>query len=483
MAASPHDKSSSSASNLTRSLSISELPQFKDDFPSERRGSQTNYYSLKEIATYCRVHIPVGVADNERITTDCVQSLLGLQRGWHAKANCEVADFKNLSQMVCSETQRPDTAVYCGDVVGFTAETCSSPMLRTERKTTIGAAELLRLQRWKGRTDIDCITSFAFPNMQTPACLTEITVTWTNFRFFTKVTRYPDLQGGVERLRTVIHSQCVLIFQHANRPSYSLPAFHAMIRLSTEEVQVLATLISDRPVGFIQVTSSRHVMITDNNTVIKLVYSHQESESLNFFISQLRGCSHLDRVIKLELLRNRIEFGMCVFKYPRVEYAPLSREEARECLKCLVKEIRECIEELHRIGVTHNDLRLENICFNDQYKAVLIDMDRCYSSSDIYPGFLESSSLNSCMYRLSSAECSFQSGKTDYFQLGWLVAWVLDRSSSHYHNRKWESQDDEIKSNQFIRSLIFNGAYDNLHEGCVPNGRSIQAVLEQRRRE
>ena len=103
-------------------------------------------------------------------------------------ANCEVPELKNFHPMASSVKQRPDTAVYFKEEVGFSCDIYSSPVLWTERKATIGEADLLRLQRWKGYTDINSITTFTFPNMQSTSFLTEITVTWKDFKFLTKLT-------------------------------------------------------------------------------------------------------------------------------------------------------------------------------------------------------------------------------------------------------------------------------------------------------
>ena len=92
--------------------------------------------------------------------------------------------------MTSSGRQQPDNAMYLGDEVGSSSETCSSPMLWMERKATIGAADLFCLQRWKVYTNINFITTFAFPNMQDPCCLTEITAAWKNFYFSTKLTNH-----------------------------------------------------------------------------------------------------------------------------------------------------------------------------------------------------------------------------------------------------------------------------------------------------
>ena len=42
---------------------------------------------------------------------------------------------------------------------------------------------------------------------------------------------------------------------------------------------------------------------------------------------------------------------------------------------------------------------------------------------------------------------------TLYFQLGWLIAWVLDHSGD-YHDREWHDVDDNIRNEPFISALI-----------------------------
>ena len=146
---------------------------------------------------------------DDEITTACVQCICdSIKKEWLAKANCEVPELKNLHPMASSVKQRPDTDVYFKEEVGFPCETCSSPMLWTKRKATIGAADLLRLQRWKRCTDINSITTFAFPNMQSTCFLTEITVTWKDLIFLYKLTRHTDMKRDLKRLEEVIAFQC-----------------------------------------------------------------------------------------------------------------------------------------------------------------------------------------------------------------------------------------------------------------------------------
>lgn len=89
------------------------------------------------------------------------------------------------------------------------------------------------------------------------------------------------------------------------------------------------------------------------------------------------------------------------------------------------------------------------MCFNSSYEVVLIDIDRCESIRSLFH-----SSIANCMHRLQcvSLTTPFTNGsETDYFQLGWLIMWVLDEDHD-YHSRIWETHSDEIKEDKFIQS-------------------------------
>jgi hypothetical protein len=68
-------------------------------------------------------------------------------------------------------------------VVGFTAlaEVRSSPMVFTERKAILGAADMLRLLQCSDPSKLQ-VTTFALPNTEEPHCLIEIEVSWKNFQ-------------------------------------------------------------------------------------------------------------------------------------------------------------------------------------------------------------------------------------------------------------------------------------------------------------
>ena len=185
------------------------------------------------------------------------------------------------------------------------------------------------------------------------------------------------MKRGLKRLEEVIAFQCHSIFDHLKEecgPCY------AMVRLSDKEIEQLSgALPSD---GSYQVMSATHVMTVCNDIVSKIIYSSDEFMTLIDIFPMIPSCD--DCLIKPQYSKTGT---IRVFKYPMVKYASLKVEDAKRCLGDLVIEIPESIDQLHGIGLSHNDVRLENICFNDSYKAVLIDLERCMEISTMHPMF------------------------------------------------------------------------------------------------
>ncbi len=121
----------------------------------------------------------------------------------------------------------------------------------------------------------------------------------------------------------------------------------------------------------------------------------------------------------------------------------LSQEDARRCLKDLVCGIDCALRELHSMGLSHNDIRLDNIYFDSKYQPILIDFDR--STAPHGYQFKTVCFTNSCMYKLA-----FNGGdgkKKRFFTarvagcLGFgeihrgIPRQTLDRSPSKYHRK------------------------------------------------
>ena len=99
------------------------------------------------------------------------------------------------------------------------------------------------------------------------------------------------------------------------------------------------------------------------------------------------------------------------FRYDIVPHSLLTHSAVKECLFYLVQKIHTALQEFHGLGFAHYDVRLPNI-IDDNYNAVLIDLDRCKMCRKDCFLLL----LNSCMYnkKLGPQE-------HDWLQLGWLA--------------------------------------------------------------
>ena len=78
--------------------------------------------------------------------------------------------------------------------------------------------------------------------------------------------------------------------------------------------------------------------------------------------------------------RHIINYEQCnaakkVFRYKKVKYDPLSYQDAEKCLYELLQKLLKVCLLLSNEGIRHNDVRVPNICFDEQYETVLIDFD------------------------------------------------------------------------------------------------------------
>lgn len=136
------------------------------------------------------------------------------------------------------------------------------------------------------------------------------------------------------------------------------------------------------------------------------------------------------------------------FKYPRVQYNPMNSNEARKCLKDFSYSVHKSLTIMHTIlDLAHMDVRLDNICFNQDHQPVFIDLDRsCFSNTRLEPYG------SSCMYNQG-----IQAGDNDWIQLGWLIAWVLDEKCTDYHHREFERLPETLQDSETLQALIERG--------------------------
>lgn len=387
----------------------------------------------------------------------------------------EIRGISMLSEMGTTTHQRPDGFAMNErkKAIALLYDVQSSPMENTEVRLILEAANVIRLMK-NAEDSFDSFTAYGIPsiNDKYPACIVQIEVQWKVPVFRYKIKCYRSISDGISAIKgTLTHYS-------ESMPPIPTTIHPYFIRLSQSDISSLWPGVNDAQ----QLSSGNHIIVSTNTTVRKIIYDPSEEKC--FFIADVafRTCKP-SRVIVPNLVRQ----APLMYAYPKVRHGPLTRPLARSCLKALIKTLYQALNELHSMGLSYNDVRLPNICFNEQYEAVLIDLDRCYNIETLSPYFVMN--VKSCMYGLHhmtkelrgnlTGKCDGQF--TDFFQLGWLVAWIVGDDGDE-HNRKWETQSTQIRDNEFIAQLIQNCAYNpELLETSFPldDGRSIKSCVNE----
>ena len=171
--------------------------------------------------------------------------------------------------------------------------------------------------------------------------------------------------------------------------------------------------------------STCHIMIDDVNQVYKIVTKYSEKDALKSLIlavvlkKKYNNLKHF--ILAMPVAGKDIQCCICVSQSVlwSVGTTPGSS----------VKKIHEALSELHSIGFAHADVRLANICFNHEYEAVLIDLDRCVRRN-MYPALATSFEGTSRMYSKPNRIFISDFMHLHYLLLGWLVAWMLSNDSN-----------------------------------------------------
>ena len=119
------------------------------------------------------------------------------------------------------------------------------------------------------------------------------------------------------------------------------------------------------------------------------------------------------------------------------------------CIRDFYSGVHDALEKVHNdLKLAHMDIRLNNICFDDLYRPILIDFDRSMPLLSDIPDYGVS-----CMYPAGKLPPE----KLDWIQVGWVLAWVLCETLDDYHAATWEVLPPHLKTSRTLRSLIQEG--------------------------
>ncbi len=467
---------SPSSSVKSKCCSLASMPIFNQQ--GESIGIDTQCYSLKDIMKHLqlsykniakRLREKGHVQLNDHLATVCVKKILcGLGVEFEALTACQVPHLKELANLYSNSTQKPDVALYTNGKkkVVVTIEVQSSPIMKeTECKTVLGATDLLRMLRCS-QPSLRELSSFCFPNAQSVQCIIEVRVVWQNLVVEFHITRFKTIIDGVERLKEVFKNQCETLPDIPDHPRRDM-----LMPLADEDYSFFEGH------GFSQLPSPTHIIVENKQSVVKVL--HCQSEVLNIRdVIHIFGESPPKCSVQLQRFLSSTSEHLFCYTYPYLPHPKLNFEEAKKCLAEFLQLSALALEELHGMGICHNDVRLDNICFNREFKPVLIDFDKSTAMKGHFYRQVFTGST-SCMY-LWDATRGWCGNKTDFMQLGWVTAWVLNPTQD-YHRRDFLTQPLCITSNAFISKLILEGQFDKTLISNLPKDTlTVKAVLQGR---
>ena len=401
----------------------------------------------------------------------CVQSemcCLNLLKKIHDDKGLPPCDFhhqkriphlleSSLPDLICSRQQIPDISFSLkGDIIPESfIEVHSGDFRDTINKALLVATDLLRLRRM---FDINRkeITAFAFPKLPTyrgstptkhnKQCVVQVVVTWKDLKFQFKEKEFSEAGEVKEAIVSVIQKFQQL--DHANECKARV-----IIRLSAAELQLFGQSATQYP-------SRQAVLVKAGGHFYKSPVSTLEMSTLQTTVLVIEKVALLQAqrlcaspVIHLEECSVlATDQSLRYYKYPCVSYDPLHVEQAKRCLSRFFFEVLEALNFLHQdYNLAHMDVRLENICFNENFKPVLIDLDRAVPAA---LKTLRFAFCESCMY-----DALLTGEQHDWLQLGWLVTWVLTFSEvlyrdEGYHTQSFEKLPEILQENDILRKLI-----------------------------
>ena len=469
-------KSSSLVSKVTSLHSCSLICETNDSF-SKMRINSHQQYDLQSLCEYYEVPLP-NQASSSKACEILLKSFLP-KTPFYDSLVCldkSVLNVNKLLPLLSSTNERPDVTIYHNDKLVFLAEIDSSSDGNFEaavQKTIIGAINVIRVFKCVSPENNQFV-AFALPKLHTSQVVVKIVLMFRClfFMYKLKVIEMDIVKSEVLQAMRINSGNTV-----SGRSISSICHFDRFIvKLSDTELQQFQCTSLPPPV---QLKSINGIVVDNHRQIFKKLLKHLTASFASFCLTV--NSLDLSRVIKPI-------FHKSLFSYDKIRYNPLKPTEANACLRNFIMEVHSAIQEIHSVQYAHMDIRLQNICINEQYHAVLIDVDRVTDIDS--PALLRNYGL-SCMYTIPSnvhPPETFTFVNRDYMQLGYLISYVISEvvysMSLDYHQMQLSNLPQAIQSDSFLVKLLTEGLFDEnlfLSSTTIPiSCDTIQQVIDRR---
>ena len=333
-------------------------------------------YSLNELASTLNVDISGCVKSNlaaktlvESIVRESKIKITGIGK---FRVSCEPTFIFNgtssdtFPALYDTAKNRGDVAVCVEGTNLVNIEVNSSPMSETVRKVIHGLVELLRVVKAHNiKEDIELkLIGFALPKLNTAGLAVKVEVSYKPkyMAFEALFIVLKDLSDFRNLLVNAIeHNSDIL--QACKKSSIKKVSKKYIVTLNDKELSVFGENAKQ--------CASKFAVLCEAKNECGIIECFKKPMLTS-------SCLQLARITQPSSYRVHYEMHNEVkkmVKYTKVKYDPLTYKEAKECLCDLICKVVYVSVQLNKEGIQHNDLRLPNICFDENYNLILIDLD------------------------------------------------------------------------------------------------------------
>ena len=267
---------------------------------------------------------------------------------------------------------RGDVAVCVEGTNLVNIEVNSSPMSETVTKVIHGLVELLRIVKAHNiNEDIELkLIGFALPKLNTNGLAVKVEVS------------YKPIYMAFEALFIVLKDLSDFPKQLVNAIEHNSDILQACKKSSIKKVsETYIVTLNDKELSEFgenaKQCASKFAVLCEAKNECGIIECFKKPMLTS-------SCLQLARITQPSNFRVHYEMHDEVkkmVKYAKVKYDPLTYKEAKECLCDLIHKVVYASVQLNKEEIQHNDLRLPNICFDENYSLILIDLDLSDSSS------------------------------------------------------------------------------------------------------
>jgi len=291
------------------------------------------------------------------------------------KSDSNIYSLKEIHPFLTGSDARPDAFVeiilkhadgHNVQIPILIAEVFSDTYDHTLAKLAFSLMNQLRLFRHINISINQC-SGFVFPRQKEKTFVTKVNVTWVEtfcFEFEFAALKKDKVDNAVET---------VAIENFKNIKDCTVPSFRYYMPLSRSDLDKFG-------IDSVQVPSLCNVIVCNRNYYFKIYFNNKDIERVSYLYLFQYYAEEANQIIfpyMGPLPSSRPPSMPPMLVYKRLPYPPLTRRKAKGCLKYLIPKVRNALVQLHTyLQVAHLDVRLENICFNENCLPILIDLDR-----------------------------------------------------------------------------------------------------------